>query len=457
MKKLFLAAMLILAFTVNAFAIPSSFSPVVKKAAPSVVNISTTKTVTRQIDPFFQDFFGGMFGGTHPFGFGNSGLQKYKSTALGSGFIIDRDGYIVTNNHVIEGAEEIIIKFQDDREFKAEIIGTDPLTDLALLKIDTKGANITPILLGNSDTAEIGDWVVAIGNPLGLGGTVTAGILSAKGRVLGDGPYDNFIQTDVSINPGNSGGPLVNMDGEVIGINTAIIQSAQGLGFAVPVNMLKNILPKLKKDGKVYRGWVGIVMQPLDEQLAASFGLSDTKGVLIADVTKGEPGDKAGLKAGDVIVAVDGRQAQTSRELAGIIGSKSPNERVVLTIIRDGKRQNITVRLGERPSNNQTAANYYNVKPKQRAGDIVVKDIDAQQARKLGISNGVIITSLNEDTQAYKKGLREGHVIVLLNNKSVNNENDFYRIYDKIKKGDLMAVKVVLPNGSNFIAFAKSE
>ncbi len=275
--------------------------------------------------------------------------------------------------------------------------------------------------------------------------------------MLGDGPYDNFIQTDVSINPGNSGGPLINMDGEVIGINTAIIQSAQGLGFAVPVNMLKNILPKLKKDGKVYRGWVGIVMQPLDEQLAASFGLSDTKGVLIADVTKGEPGDKAGLKAGDVIVAVDGRQAQTSRELAGIIGSKSPNERVVLTIIRDGKRQNITVRLGERPSNNQTAANYYNVKPKQRAGDIVVKDIDAQQARKLGISNGVIITSLNEDTQAYKKGLREGHVIVLLNNKAVNNENDFYRIYDKIKKGDLMAVKVVLPNGSNFIAFAKSE
>ena len=309
----------------------------------------------------------------------------------------------------------------------------------------------------NSDESEIGDWVVAIGNPLGLGGTVTAGILSAKGRVLGDGPYDNFIQTDVSINPGNSGGPLINMDGEVIGINTAIIQSAQGLGFAVPVNMLKNILPKLKKDGKVSRGWVGIVMQPLDEQLAASFGLSDTKGVLIADVTKGEPGDKAGLKAGDVIVAVDGKQAKTSRELAGIIGSKSPNERVVLTIIRDGKKQNITVKLGERPGNNQIASNYYGTQPKQRTGDIVVKDIDAQHARDLGISNGVVIVNLNEDTQAYKKGLREGHVIVLLNNKAVTNANEFYRIYDKMKKGDLMAVKVVSPNGSNFIAFAKSE
>ena len=456
MKKLYLTVMIVLAFTVNAFAIPTSFAPVVKKAAPSVVNISTTKTVTRQIDPFFQDFFG-MFGGNHPFSFGNGAPQKYKSTALGSGFIIDREGYIVTNNHVIEGADEIIIKLQDDREFKAEIIGTDPLTDLALLKIEPKGANIAPILLGDSDESEIGDWVVAIGNPLGLGGTVTAGILSAKGRVLGDGPYDNFIQTDVSINPGNSGGPLINMDGEVIGINTAIIQSAQGLGFAVPVNMLKNILPKLKKDGKVSRGWVGIVMQPLDEQLAASFGLSDTKGVLIADVTKGEPGDKAGLKAGDVIVAVDGKQAKTSRELAGIIGSKSPNERVVLTIIRDGKKQNITVKLGERPGNNQIASNYYGTQPKQRTGDIVVKDIDAQHARDLGISNGVVIVNLNEDTQAYKKGLREGHVIVLLNNKAVTNANEFYRIYDKMKKGDLMAVKVVSPNGSNFIAFAKSE
>lgn len=465
MKKFYLAAMLILTFAFNAFAVPSSFSPVVKKAAPSVVNISTTKTVTRnvpdffQVDPFFQDFFGGMFGGNgNPFGFGGGGApQKYKSTALGSGFIIDTDGYIVTNNHVIEGADEIIVKLHDDREFKAEIVGTDPLTDLALLKINPKGASISPILLGDSDRAEIGDWVVAIGNPLGLGGTVTAGILSAKGRVLGDGPYDNFIQTDVSINPGNSGGPLINMDGEVIGINTAIIQSAQGLGFAVPVNMLKNILPKLKKDGKVSRGWVGIVMQPLDEQLAASFGLPDTKGVLVADVTKGEPGDKAGLKAGDVIVAVDGKQAETSRALAAIIGSKNPNERIVLTIIREGKRQNITVKLGERPDNNQIASTYKNQKPQKQSGDIQVKNITPEEARELGISNGVIITSVNKDTQAFEKGLKPGLVIVQLNNKPINSEQEFYRVYNSIKKGDLMAVKVVSPNGSTFIAFAKSE
>ena len=453
MKKIFLLVCVMALLSVNAYAMPESFAPVVKKAAPSVVNISTTKTVTRQIDPFFDDFFGGFFGGNP---YGNGGGQKFKSSALGSGFIIDMNGYIVTNNHVIEGAEEIIVKLQDEREFKASVVGTDPLTDLALLKIDTKGASITPILLGNSDSAEIGDWVVAIGNPLGLGGTVTAGILSAKGRVLGDGPYDNFIQTDVSINPGNSGGPLINMNGEVIGINTAIIQSAQGLGFAVPVNMLKNIIPKLKQ-GKVTRGWIGVTLQPLDEKLAKSFGLSDTKGVLIADVSPGEPGDKAGLKAGDIVIAVDGKKADDSRTLVGIIGSKSPNERVVLTIIRDGKRQNITVKLGERPSNNQITSNYYGGQPKQRTGDIVVKDIEPQMARNLGISNGVVITNLNEDTQAYKKGLREGHVIVLLNNKAVNNANDFYRIYDKIKKGDLMAVKVVSPNGSNFIAFAKSE
>ncbi len=394
MKKLYLAVIFILIYTVSVFAIPTSFAPVVKKAAPSVVNISTTKTVTRQIDPFFQDFFGGMFGGNH-FGFGG-GPQKYKSSALGSGFIIDRDGYIVTNNHVIDGADEIVIKLQDDREFKAEIVGTDPLTDLALLKINVKGANITPILLGNSDIMEIGDWVVAIGNPLGLGGTVTAGIVSAKGRVLGDGPYDNFIQTDVSINPGNSGGPLINMNGEVIGINTAIIQSAQGLGFAVPVNMLKNILPKLKKDGKVSRGWIGIVMQPLDEQLAKSFGLPDTKGVLIADVTKGDPGEKAGLKAGDVIIAVDGKQAETSRDLAGVIGSKSPNETVVLTIIRDGRRTNISVKLGERPNNNKLGSNYGNQNNQQRKGDITVKDMTQEEAKELGISSGVIITNVNE-------------------------------------------------------------
>ena len=451
MKKLFLLVVFMAALAINAYAVPESFAPVVKKAAPSVVNISTTKTVTRQIDPFFDDFFGGFFGGNP---YGNGGGQKFKSSALGSGFIIDMNGYIVTNNHVIEGAEEIIVKLQDEREFKATIVGTDPLTDLALLKIDTLGASITPILLGDSDKAEIGDWVVAIGNPLGLGGTVTAGILSAKGRVLGDGPYDNFIQTDVSINPGNSGGPLINMDGEVIGINTAIIQSAQGLGFAVPVNMLKNIIPKLKQ-GKVTRGWIGVTLQPLDEKLAKSFGLNDTKGVLIADVSKGEPGDKAGLKAGDIVIAVDGKKATDSRTLVGIIGSKSPNDKVVLTVIRDSKQQNITVTLGERPVEGQVAGNYSNKSPKKSQGDITVTDLSRDDASGLGVTGGVVITDIDTKSNAYSAGLRQGDVIVWVNRKSIANPDEFYQTYNKVKKGDLVAFKILSRSGSRFIAFNK--
>ena len=451
MKKIFLSVVIMALLCVNAQAVPQSFAPVVQKAAPSVVNISTTKTVTRQIDPFFDDFFGGMFGAPS----GRGGGQKYKSTALGSGFIIDLNGYIITNNHVIDGADEIIVKLQDEREFKAEVVGSDPLTDLALLKIDTKGARITPILLGDSELAEIGDWVVAIGNPLGLGGTVTAGILSAKGRVLGDGPYDNFIQTDVSINPGNSGGPLINMNGEVIGINTAIIQSAQGLGFAVPVNMLKNILPKLK-EGKVTRGWIGVSLQPLDENLAKSFGLTDTQGVLIADVSRGEPGDKAGLKAGDIIIAVDGQKAHNSRSLVGIIGGKSPNDKVKLTIIRDGKELNITVTLGERPVEGQSVSSYNNNKGKERkAGDITVTDIDQKDAQELGISGGVVITNIDQKSNAYNMGLRPGDIIVWINRKSVTNANDFYEKYEKVKKGDLVALKIISRNSSRFLAFNK--
>lgn len=451
-KKISIVIFIISLFTFNAFAaMPESFAPVVKKAAPGVVNISTTKTVTRQIDPFFDNFFGGMFGG-HPFGGGQGGERKFKSSALGSGFVIDTNGYIVTNNHVIEGADEIIIKFPDEKEFKAEIIGTDPLTDLALLKIEPKGAPISVIALGDSDKIEIGDWVIAIGNPLGLGGTVTAGILSAKGRVLGDGPYDNFIQTDVSINPGNSGGPLINMNGEVIGINTAIIQSAQGLGFAVPVNMLKNILPKLK-GGKVSRGWLGVTLQPLDENLAQTFGLNkDTKGVLIADVTNGEPASRAGLKAGDIVVAVDGKDTLDSRTLVGVIGSKSPNEKVTMTIIRDGKRMNVDVRLGERPVESVIAANK---KQNQRKGSITVDNISPNEAKKMGVDSGVVVTAVTPDSSAFAAGLRQGDVIVWINKTSVKNAEQFYSLLDKYKKGDIIGLKVLSSNGSRFIAFNK--
>lgn len=456
MKKILAAAVLFAVSAVGAFAaeMPQSFSDVAKKAGDGVVNISTTKMVTRQAQPFMNDdFFRYFFGGGMPESHGgNNGAEpkKYKTSALGSGFVIDSEGYVVTNNHVIEGADEIIIRFKDEKELKATLVGADPLTDLALLKVDPKGHALKPVPMGNSDAAEIGDWVLAIGNPYGLGGTVTAGIISAKGRVLGDGPYDNFIQTDASINPGNSGGPLINMKGEVVGVNTAIIQSGQGLGFAVPINMLQNILPKLKQ-GKVSRGWLGVTLQPLDEALAKSFGIPNIKGVLVADVMAGDPADRAGIKAGDVIVSVDGVPVPDSRALTRIVGGKSPNESINLGIYRDGRQMALTVKLGERPNEPGIAS----VPQKQQNRPLAVTPLSPEYASRLGVTSGVLVSDISEDTAAFKAGLRTGNVIVWFNRKNVESPKQFYDMLDKTKKGDVVALKIVTENGSRFVAFNK--
>lgn len=454
MKKFLSVFILSIIMTTSAFAaVPDSFSDVVKKTSDGVVNISTTKMVTRQVMPFMGDeIFRHFFGDNIPgFNFGGDNPTKqYKTSALGSGFVIDKAGYIVTNNHVIDGADEIIIKFKNEKEFKAQLVGADPLTDLALLKIDPKGADITPIALGNIDESEIGDWVVAIGNPLGLGGTVTAGIISAKGRVLESGPYDNFVQTDASINPGNSGGPLLNMKGEVIGVNTAIIQSAQGLGFAVPVNMLVDILPRLKQ-GKVARGWLGVTLQPLDENLAKSFGMSSTDGILVANVIKGDPADVSGIKSGDIIVAVNGTPIKDSRTLTNLIGKKAPNEKVLLTVFRDGKKLDIRVTLGERPTGQETAQKSDNNKDRI----ITVKQLTNQEASKLGVKSGVLVTDVKENSTAFEAGLRQGDVIVWFNRKDIKDANQFYNMYNNVKKGDVIGLKIIKNNGSRFIAFNK--
>ncbi|MBQ3033896.1 MAG: Do family serine endopeptidase [Deferribacterales bacterium] len=452
MKKITLVLCLFLFTAVSAMAsgVPESFSEVVKKTSNGVVNISTSKMVTRQVMPFINDdFFRHFFGDTFP-EFGGGSPKQYKTKALGSGFVIDKNGYIVTNNHVIEGADEIIIKFKNDKEFQAEIVGADPLTDLALLKIDPKGADLTPITLGDINDSEIGDWVVAIGNPLGLGGTVTAGIISAKGRVLESGPYDNFVQTDASINPGNSGGPLLNMRGEVIGVNTAIIQSAQGLGFAVPVNMLKDILPMLKQ-GKVTRGWLGVTLQTLDENLAKSFGMPNTEGVLVANVIEGDPAALGGVMEGDIILAVDGVKVADSRALTSVIGSKSPGETVVLTVFRDGKKMNIKVTLGERPSGPDSAEGSRG----EQNRPITVTQISPEDASKLGIKTGVVVSSINEDTSAFEAGLRKGDVIVWFNKNNVTTPKQFYDMLNRTKKGEVIGLKIVNRNGSRFVAFNK--
>ncbi|UOD34215.1 DegQ family serine endoprotease [Deferribacteraceae bacterium V6Fe1] len=454
MKKLLTIFTMLFLVAVQSYAFtPDSFSDVVKKTKNSVVNISTTKIIKRKpIPDFFNDdlfkrFFGDQFDNFH-----NNAPQEYKSKSLGSGFVIDaKEGYIVTNNHVIEGADEILIKFTDNNEIPAQVVGRDPLTDLALLKIDPKKEELYEIELGNSDKIEVGDWVVAIGNPFGLSWTVTAGIISAKGRELGEGPYDNFMQTDASINPGNSGGPLVNLDGEVIGINTAIIPSGQGLGFAIPVNMLKDLLPKLKK-GEVKRGWLGVVLQEMDEKLAKTFGLDKPEGALVSDVIKGDPADKAGLRAGDIILEINGNKLENQKELINIIGSKSPGDTVVLKVLRDGKKTDIKVKLGERKGTVKVG------KSKIREDvPVSVEDLTENEMKQLNINFGVKVIDVDATSNAYEAGLRKGDIIVWINRKEVKSSEDFYKIYDSIKKDEVVGLKVISRNGSRFLAFNKDK
>ncbi|MGD8899373.1 MAG: trypsin-like peptidase domain-containing protein, partial [Desulfobacterales bacterium] len=311
--------------------VPASFSELAKQAQPGVVNVRTVKTVEGG-GRVFRHFFGNPFERRNPFDddgpFSDERQREFKQRSLGSGFIIDREGHIVTNNHVIEGADEITVRLSNDKEFDAEIVGRDPNTDLALIKI--KGAkDLVPLKMGDSDQLAVGSWVVAMGSPFGLEQTVTAGIVSAKGRVIGSGPYDDFIQTDASINPGNSGGPLLNMNGEVVGINTAIVAQGQGIGFAIPVNLAQGIIRQLEESGAVTRGWLGVGIQDLTPELAEYYGIEDKKGVLVAKVFEGDPADRAGIKANDIIIAVDGKPIKTSRELTGTIaeipvGQKTP-------------------------------------------------------------------------------------------------------------------------------------
>ena len=455
MKIRFLTgAMLLLFFlTCNIYAqvAPSSFAEVAKYARDGVVNISTTKIVTRKgipdmfQDEFFKRFFGDQFKEFNQ-------PKEYKTKSLGSGFVVDaEEGYIVTNNHVVEGADEIIIKISDKHEYKAKIIGTDALTDLALLKIDTNGLKLKELKLGDSDATEIGEWVITIGNPFGLEWTVTAGIISAKKRELGEGPYDNFMQTDASINPGNSGGPLVNMRGEVIGINTAIIPTGQGLGFAIPVNMFKYLYPKLK-EGSVKRGWLGVVVQPLNEKLAKTFGLEKPAGALIADIVKGDPGDKAGLQAGDIVTRINDKEIEDHKELITNIGKRSPGEKVVLTVLRDNNEMDITVALGQRKTASDTSEQ--NV---DRDSSIVVESINEEDKRKLGVENGVKVVMVKESSSAFESGLRPGDVIMWINRKNVEDVRTFYKIFDSMKKDDVIALKIASPRGSRFLAFNKDN
>ncbi|MDE7468858.1 MAG: Do family serine endopeptidase, partial [Desulfovibrionaceae bacterium] len=353
----------------TAQAVPSSFTPIIKQTSAAVVNIDTETNKNAQDNNAFSEMFRGfpphiterfkeyfdMF--TVP------GNRKRQS--LGSGFIISSDGYIVTNNHVIKGADIVRVSLHDSKHkepFIAKVVGVDEETDLALLKIETK-ESLPTLRFGDSDAFEVGEWVLAIGNPFGLGHTVTAGILSAKGRDIASGPFDNYLQTDASINPGNSGGPLVNMKGEVIGINTAILANAQGLGFAIPSNTASNVISALKQGGKVERGWLGVAIQELTPTTAKALNIGEQRGVLISSVVNGSPAFKGGLRSGDIVTAVNSVKIDSSSTFLRTIASYKPNQKITLSYIREGKRYTANVVLGERTAANLSATNYVSPNP----------------------------------------------------------------------------------------------
>ncbi|MBE9570983.1 MAG: DegQ family serine endoprotease [Proteobacteria bacterium] len=420
-------------------AAPGSFSQLAKKASPSVVNISTVKVIKRERrgpmpfggplgpqDPF-KDFFERFFGDQIP--------RNFRQQSLGSGFVIDKDGFILTNNHVVEDTEEIKVKLADKREYDAKIVGRDTKTDLALIRIESDHP-LVPLPLGDSDKLYVGDWVIAIGNPFGLEATVTAGIVSAKYRDIGAGSYDNFIQTDASINPGNSGGPLLNTAGEVVGINTAILSrsgGSVGIGFAIPINMAKDLLPQLKK-GKVVRGWLGVMIQKITPDLKEKLGLKDEKGALVADVTAGGPAEEAGIKRGDVIVSFDGEEIKEMHDLPYIVASTPVGKKVTVEIIRKGKKKSLQVKTGELKEEDESPV----VSEASPNLGLMVQEVTPELARNFGLSetSGLVVVQVESNSPAGEAGMRPGDIILEVDQISMKDLEQFNRKIEKYEAGD---------------------
>ncbi len=407
-----------------------------EKIKPAVVNIDTEATVTfggqtgglpPNVPKDFRDFFERFFGRIPE--------HKQRRQGQGSGFIIDEEGYIITNNHVVEGAEKIVVRLLDKRQFEAKVIGADPKTDIALIKIEAD--DLPYVVLGDSDKLKVGEWVMAIGNPFGLGHTVTTGIVSAKGRTIGAGPYDDFIQTDASINPGNSGGPLIDFRGEVVGINTAIIARGQGIGFAVPINLVKNIVGQIVDHGRVIRAELGVVIQPVTKEIAESFGLKKAEGALIAQVRPGSAAEKAGLRQGDIILEFNGRKVGDFNDLPKLVATQPVGSKAKVKIFRDGDIKTIGVTLGEMKEREVQARAGG---PDEETGQapklgLRVQDITPDLAESLGLkkTEGVVITGVSSDGPAAAAGLRRGDVILEVNRKAVENVKQFVKL---VKKAD---------------------
>ncbi|MBB4568278.1 serine protease Do [Rhizobium leucaenae] len=397
----------------------------------------------------------------------NQGQQKgqpdnkgrLRPVAQGSGFFISEDGYLVTNNHVVSDGAAFVVVLNDGTELDAKLIGKDPRTDLAVLKVDGKGKKFTYVNWADDDKVRVGDWVVAVGNPFGLGGTVTAGIVSARGRDIGSGPYDDFIQVDAAVNRGNSGGPTFNLSGQVVGINTAIFSpsgGSVGIAFAIPADTAKNVVTDLIKTGTVSRGWLGVQIQPVTKDIAESLGLSEPSGALVVSPQDGSPGQKAGIKNGDVVTAVNGDPVKDPRDLARRIGAMQPGSKVDVSLWRSGKAQSVTVELGTLPADQNQASNDDNSQPPQQQQPSSEKAL-AELGLTVGPSDdgkGVAITGVDPDSDAADKGVKEGEKITSVNNQQISNAGDIAKVIDQAKKdGRTRALfQIQSKDGSRFVA-----
>ena len=469
MATAFVAVMVMMMATSNAFARPDSFADLAERLSPAVVNISTTTVVSRgggaelpQFPPgspfeeFFKDF--------------NERGQTRRAQSLGSGFIIDESGIVVTNNHVIENAEQITIYLSNDDSYEAEVIGRDAKTDIAVLKFDPKGADITAVTMGDSDALRVGDWVMAIGNPFGLGGTVTAGIVSARGRDIGAGPYDDYIQTDASINRGNSGGPLFDMDGEVIGINTAIFSQtggSVGIGFAISSNLANKVVNQLIEFGRTRRGWLGVYIQEVTDEIAESLGLDEAVGALVSNITAGGPADDAKLEAGDVILSFNGQKIERMRDLPRIVAETDVDTTVDVEIVRNNKKMTLQVKLGEleQAENGGLLSNNQQSTTKSFADlGFSAEQLDADLAAEYGLEadeQAVIVTEVVQGSPAAEKGLAAGDVVVRFGQSRITSLEQLAKGIDDARdagrSGVLMLIKRDGQNRFIQISFFKKE
>jgi serine protease Do len=424
---------------------------------PAIVNIATTRTVKVSgggdpffDDPFFKRFFGDQFGRQR------QQPKEHKSAGLGSGVIVSSDGYIITNSHVIKDADEIKVTLTDKKEYAGKVIGSDPKTEIAVVKIEAK--DLPTVSWGNSDTLQVGEVVLAVGNPYGLNQTVTMGIVSALGRAnVGIADYEDFIQTDAAINPGNSGGALVNIKGELVGINTAIYTTSggyQGIGFAIPSNMVKSIMASLIKEGKVTRGWLGVTIQKVTPELAKQFNLKEDAGALVGDIMENSPAEKAGLQRGDIILEYDGKKIEEPNILRNMVANNLPGEEHTAVVMRDGKTKNVAITIGELPSDAQQpveTGDYQNVMK-----GITVQDVSPELAKKLRIPDkikGVIISDIDDSSMAAGI-LAQGDVIQEINRRKVTGTKNYTDVVSKIKKDESVLLLVFRGGSSLFVTLS---